>query len=120
MMIDRALDLRRTLDSYCIDSEAQNIKDDTITVDEWDDLTVIKEILQPLYDNTKDLVGCVVDEGREGLLYEVVLAVEGLMEGLMEHKRRVEHTEDENLKISVNAAITLLDKYLKLTQKSTA
>ena len=61
-MIERACVLMRTIDAYCQDSDAEAIKDDTLTHDDWGDLKKIKEILAPLYKFTKDLEGCVEEE----------------------------------------------------------
>ena len=46
---------------------------------------MIKEILAPLYKLTKDLEGCVVEEHHEGMLYEVIMTLEGISEHLSDH-----------------------------------
>ncbi|MCJ1360379.1 MAG: hypothetical protein MMC33_010384 [Icmadophila ericetorum] len=127
-MIERACVLMRTIDAYCQDSDAEAIKDDTLTHDDWGDLKKIKEILAPLYKFTKDLEGCVEEEHlsrisdarfpqhHEGMLYEVIMALEAIPEHLNEQYKLLQHSNgDEAIFKCVKNAVKKLDKYLELT-----
>jgi hypothetical protein len=120
-MVARGLMLRRSIDSYCSESDRDSQpRRDMPYPDDWSDLTLIREILQPLYTATIDLEGCMETFGREGLLHQVIIRLEDLMEDLKDHKTRQQFAGDPNIKLSIQAAIEILAKYLNLTRRSTA
>jgi hypothetical protein len=63
-MIQRALELKDTLDLYALklrvstnDYNVETCRDDYILEDEWKALAIIKEQLEPLFRATKELEG---------------------------------------------------------------
>jgi hypothetical protein len=115
MMTDRAIVLRRALDTYCRESENTAITADTLTQGDWADLTKIKAILEPLFLITKDLEGCLADTNHEGLLYQVVLELYGIYSHLKSCFVEYEHAPDDNfIRTCLQAALAKIKKYLDL------
>jgi hypothetical protein len=79
------------------------------------------EILQPFWELTVQLQGCVGKYDHEGLLSDVIIAIEDLLGTLNEHRIHYEHApHDHYLSNGVKAAIRLMDKYVGHTRQSSA
>ena len=119
LMIERAIKLRHAINSFCYETE--EMATDQLSLDDWADLAKVMEILEPFWELTVQLQGCVSKYGHEGLLHDVVTAIEDLLAGLREHNIHYEHASDDHyLSKGVKAAIRLMERYVKLTRESSA
>lgn len=96
MMVERALKLRDSLEDYnakmqrSTDPADSEVCLDDITSDDWEMLVKIKAVLKPLFISTKRMEGNAT-EGLHGALWEVVVNLERLVQGLQEWMIRLEH-----------------------------
>ncbi len=88
-----------------------DLKEDTLSAEEWDEIEEIETILTPFYKITKRLEGNAV-EGHHGSIWEALPAVELLLQ----HLERLKEIYKNNsyLATSVNLAWVKLEEYYRL------
>jgi hypothetical protein len=119
LMIKRGMKLERAINLFCF--EMPELALDKLTTDDWADLAKIMEILEPFWELTIQLQGCVSKYGHEGLLQDVVIAMEQLLAHLRDHQVRYEFApNDHQIKNCIKAAIDKMNTYMNLTRKSSA
>ena len=88
---------------------------DELSSAEWDILVKIKSILKPFFITTKHLEGNAID-GSHGVLWEVVLGIECLIQSLEnQHTRLKNDIGTTHLTTSVALALDKLKDYLGKT-----
>ena len=113
MMTERAIKIKRSIDTFCMESDHSLITADTLSQGDWADLVKIKEILEPLFLITKDLEECAGEEKHEGLLYQVVLELYGIYTHLRDCYMQYEHApNDDHIKVCLKSAVRTLKKWL--------
>jgi hypothetical protein len=122
-MIERAVKLRNTIDAY-IQTQLQNdpkssIRHDQLSALDWTNLTEYLSILQPFKVATKSLEGRATG-GQFGAIWEVLPAMEFLLEHLEELKQQYKNHPDDHFKIGINLAWQKLDEYYNKTSVSPA
>jgi hypothetical protein len=117
-MISRAMKLRDPLDLFMSRPKNQAmLQQDELNDDDWEQLTHILSLLQPFEALTKRLQGRAIN-GREGSVWEILPAMELLLQHLEVNKSEYEYSEHPYLTVSVNNAWKKLDKYYSLTELS--
>jgi hypothetical protein len=88
------------------------IVEDKLSVDDWITITRYMEILKPLMLVTKKLEGY-PQEGRNGLMWEVLPCYEFLLSHFERLSNQYEHDPDNNLKCNIQLGWQKLDEYYK-------
>jgi hypothetical protein len=114
-MIHRALKLRTQIMLFCA-MNTTDLKEDTLSQDEWTELEAIKSILRPFQEVTKWLEGN-VKNAHHGSIWEALPAIKLLLVHLEEQK---EVHRTNYITTSVNLAWTKLEEYYQLMDDTPA
>src|SRR5437667_3728777 len=90
---------------------------DILTSDDWDILTHMLALLKPFKQQTLRLEGD-AREGSKGAVWEILPAMDILLEHLESAKVEYEFSEHMHLKACINNAWIKLDKYYNMTELS--
>lgn len=151
-MIARAIKLRNAFDLYTMEQgqreknerknedEKKSILKDTLTADDWADLSQFLEVLQCFEEITQRLEGN-ANTGSHGALWEVITSMDFLLEKLEGYRERLQLNQEdhidpdlldkeedtsissdskEHFKTSINQAWAVLNKYYALTDETPA
>jgi hypothetical protein len=123
-MLKRALKLRTFLEIYIqrqIELDAKStLKDDWLVADDWNQLEELMVLLEPFKTLTTSLEGDPY-EGKRGSMWEVLPAMDMLLQKLEQAKERLRDQADSTfLRTAVNNAWLVMDKYYDLTDQSPA
>jgi hypothetical protein len=130
MMIVRATKLRSALEVFCtraldLDDDRDNalnpLRDgDALKTQDWNDLTEMRDILEPIYFQTKELEGhaTLTRGGSHGALWESMIAFERLLEHMEAKKREYDGRHDSTAGLAIEFGWQILNKYYAATDKS--
>ena len=93
---------------------ADDLQDDILSKNKWEQLEKIKKILKPFEEVTKHLEGTAI-HGHHGSIWEALPAVELLLQHL--EKMKQEYRDQSLLSTSINLAWSKLNKYYQLMDK---
>lgn len=119
-MINRAIKLKDSLTLYQGHFHADMDSKDVLTHDDWQELTHLQELLEPIHECSLN-VQSTSDDGGHGALHEVLTTMDFLLEHLEGAKQRL---NDPNIMTHFKAAVNLgwkkLDYYYNLTDATPA
>jgi hypothetical protein len=120
-MIQRALKLRPRINLFSIeyldkDSNALD-SSDVLSKDDWATLQTVNDLLQPFWKVTLRLEGHATD-GSYGTIWEVLPAMDYLIDGLEAATKVHTHRKAKHLHIYINNALAKLREYSELLDGS--
>ncbi|TKA81632.1 hypothetical protein B0A49_01266, partial [Cryomyces minteri] len=122
-MIERALQLKDAIDLYVNHAkqvlETADIVKDELTLEDWQELTELRDLLQPMKETTKRLEGN-AHTGAYGALWESLGALDFLLDHLEMEKARLEHLPSSHFKACVNLGWKKLNYYYSLSDQTPA
>ncbi|TKA39987.1 hypothetical protein B0A49_13726, partial [Cryomyces minteri] len=122
-MIERALQLKDAIDLYVNHAkqvlETADIVRDELTLEDWQELTELRDLLQPMKETTKRLEGN-AHTGAYGALWESLGALDFLLDHLEMEKARLEHLPSSHFKACVNLGWKKLNYYYSLSDQTPA
>jgi hypothetical protein len=123
-MMERALRLKDPIDLFISRHVApqrageQTLADDRLLEDDWEQIKHLLRLLKPFRDLTLRLEGK-GKTGSRGAVWEILPAMDLLLEHLESAKAEYEHTHEyTHVKTAINNAWLVLDKYYNLTEMS--
>jgi hypothetical protein len=116
--IRRALTLKPRLIAFLI-QYAEELEDDLLTEKDWQQLEIIAEVLEPFAEVTVHLEGR-AEKGHHGSVWEVLPAIEALIEHLDDMKLKYSQCSHPEISTSINLAWSKLDEYYKKLDDSPA
>jgi hypothetical protein len=116
--ISRALLLKPRIVAFLI-QYAEDLEEDLLTEEDWQQLEIIVEVLKPFHVITVHLEGR-AEEGHHGSVWEVLPAIESLIEHLDTMKLKYPQCSHSEISISINLAWSKLDEYYKKLDDSPA
>lgn len=114
--LQRAFQLRKRLDHFWFDNK-EALSKDSMSEDEWDEINLIVESLQPFYEVTLHLESHAA-RGRHGVIWEALPALEALQEAMEKGRlfwREKGGRKTHPLETSHQLAWEKLNKYYNLT-----
>ena len=117
-MIHRALKLRYRITEFCTKFR-QEVEDDWLTENDWQQLTIIESILKHFYSATKRMEGN-AERGHHGSMWEGLPCVEAILGKLEAAKITYTMTEHPEIAQSLNLAWEKLEQYYSLMDDSPA
>ena len=116
-MIERAMRLKDPIDLFGARSLDDDMVEDQLSQDDWDQLTRILALLKPFKDLTMRMESRAKD-GKRGSIWEILPSMEILLHHLETAKTEYEHLGYDHVNTCINNAWVILDKYYNLTDTS--
>jgi hypothetical protein len=116
--ISRALLLKPRLIAFII-QYAEDLEEDVLSEQDWQELEIIVEVLRPFAAITIHLEGR-AEDGHHGSVWEVLPAIESLIEHLDNMKQKYTQSSHTEISTSINLAWSKLDEYYKKLDDSPA
>lgn len=116
-MIECAMKVKDPIDLFTARNFNDNLAQDQLTRDDWDQLTRILALLKPFHELTLRMESRARD-GNCGSIWEILPSMEILLHHLEAAKQEYEHSGYNHITTCINNAWNILDKYYSLTETS--
>ena len=118
-MVEWAMKVKNTLELFVManSDREKSLSADWLSRENWEELTHVLALLKPFHDLVLRMEGKAKD-GAHGSIWEILPAIEILLQHLETAKVEFEHSDYKHITISINNAWKKLNKYYKLTNMS--